>query len=101
MDLAWEIGARGDLDGDGVEDVLWHDPATGANVVWLRGERRSVTEEVAESVGQGWVLVDALDYDGDGPQEIVWRQRFSGDVVLWSVRGGELLSEQALGSVSP
>ncbi len=32
--MAWNIGAVGDYNGDGRADLMWRNTSTGANVIW-------------------------------------------------------------------
>ncbi len=33
----WDLGATGDFNGDGTDDILWHRSTDGLNIVWLMG----------------------------------------------------------------
>ena len=111
--LRWRLGwglrervvtgpaSRGDFDGDGRRDLLWHREASGEVTVhfyrggalkgwrWLRGAGAAV-----------WELVGAADFDRNGTPDLVWEDQGNGRVVVhfytgtafggwdWLVRSG-------------
>ncbi|HVI25208.1 MAG TPA: VCBS repeat-containing protein, partial [Xanthomonadaceae bacterium] len=69
----WSMANRhdGDFDGDGRADILWHDAATGASVIWKSGD--SATRITMTRVtNTDWTIAGAGDFDGDGKSDVLW-----------------------------
>jgi hypothetical protein len=51
--IAWEVPGIGDFDADGIDDIFWNYPTTGANSIWLLNgvERKSRHFVPRSSVG--------------------------------------------------
>jgi len=78
----WTVAGTGDFDGDGMADLLWHNPQTGANTVWLlTGAERKARGSIPR-VSSGWQPVGVIDMDADGMADILWRNT-SGANRLW------------------
>ncbi|HZM05283.1 MAG TPA: VCBS repeat-containing protein [Candidatus Saccharimonadales bacterium] len=43
VDLNWHIVGVGDFNGDGVADIVWRDPTTGSNRIWLTSDPLGAT----------------------------------------------------------
>jgi hypothetical protein len=79
----------GDLDGDGLHDIIWRTTA-GSPRVWLldgltqrfAGPVSGVTPNIALA----WTISATGDLDGNGTSDIVWRHT-SGAVVAWLMDG--------------
>jgi hypothetical protein len=54
--LAWEVVASGDYNGDGKWDLVWRNSVTGANVIWKSAN--AATRQVLPTVtNQAWGIV--------------------------------------------
>jgi hypothetical protein len=90
-----------DLDGDGIQDVIWHNVTDGTYAFWTYDAAGAVSGE-RTLAGDGWVL-DAVGYfDGDDVTDLVWRYTgggaAEGAVVLWNMNpDGTTKSEVGLG----
>lgn len=77
LDLAdltreWSIATRGDLDGDGHDDIVLARPRRGTVDV-LHMDGSVVASRVAHAApGDRWRVIAAPDADGDGVAELVW-----------------------------
>ena len=82
---AWSaVGAR-DFNGDGSNDILFHN-SNGALMVWLMNNStfvstRSLRNGLAPSAG--WRCAAIADLDASGDVDLVW-QNANGQIVVWS-----------------
>ncbi|WP_159017361.1 FG-GAP-like repeat-containing protein [Cognatiluteimonas profundi] len=73
---------RGDFNGDGKSDILWHNASTSANSIW-RSASLSTVQAVATVTDRSWAIMGAADFDGDGKSDILWRNIASGANSIW------------------
>jgi len=72
----------GDFDGDGIADILWHNTATGASVIWKSGN--SATQiPMAKVTDTNWTIAGAGDFNGDGKSDVLWHHLVTGANTLW------------------
>jgi hypothetical protein len=84
---AWRIGGVGDLNGDGMPDILWQS-TSGATAVWLMNGT-NVTSKMrlnAPPASDGWVLAGTGDFDGDTHLDLLW-QHTTGYTAVWLMDG--------------
>ena len=89
---------RGDFDGDGQADLLWHDTATGQLALsYMAGSRQTGGVTLAASEPDtGWRVVGTHDFSGDGRTDILWRHAVSGALRIWAMNGATKLGETPL-----
>lgn len=73
---------RNDIDGDGGDDVVWRNAATGANAIWL-GANAARTRAVSAVRNTDWEIVGIGDFDGTGGADLFWRNRATGANTMW------------------
>ena len=88
-----QIVSTGDIDGDGVSDILWRDTATSTMRVWLMangtqvkdGGNLTISDGTGQAISRGsqWTVSAVGDFDGDSAIDIMWRNTVSGEVSLW------------------
>jgi uncharacterized protein YktB (UPF0637 family) len=101
---AYTFAGVADWDGDGSQDIVARDNATGD--LWLYpGESvRGYSSQQRVQIGNGWngyTFAGLADYDGDGHRDIVARDDSSGDLWLYpgqSVRGYSTLGRYQIGN---
>lgn len=83
----WQA-AIGDFDGNGTDDLLWRNKATGDNAIWFINNCR-VTSAVptARLSGAGWTLAGVGDMDGDLKDDLFWHNTATGDNSVWLMNG--------------
>lgn len=74
---------RGDFDGDGTDDILMRNNATGANTIWRSGNSRT-TQRMTRILDLHWRIVGVGDFDGDGASDVFWRHAATGGNAIWS-----------------
>ncbi|MFO1413378.1 MAG: FG-GAP-like repeat-containing protein [Burkholderiales bacterium] len=99
----WTPKAVGDVNGDGVPDVVWLEPATGQVAVWLMNSPSvigSATFPGSVGAGSSWVLTAVGDVNGDGRADLVWRNSSTGGTLVWLMNAsGNIGSTLDLGVV--
>ncbi len=107
--LAWQIVGVGDVNGDGLSDLVWRQTQTGDVAVWwafipdtlyvyLSMNPGSV---VASAVPLAWQIVGVRDLDGDGKADLVWRHSQTGDVAVWLMDGATVKKGPVVASGVP
>ena len=81
--------ASGDANGDGRDDVLWRNFATGENVMWLMDGLAVIGADFLPTVTDTrWNIEGSGDYNGDSRADILWRDDSnSGQNVMWLMDG--------------
>jgi hypothetical protein len=78
MNTAW----NGDFDGNGLDDVLWRNLATGANQVW-KAANSATRQTVSTIADQNWTIAGTGDFNGDGKTDLLWRNAYTGVNSIW------------------
>lgn len=103
MATGWSIVSsddHSDFMGDGADDILWHNDATGALGVW----------NLDNGVNQGfsilggadptqWHTAVTNDFNGDGTDDILWQNNVTSELREWIVQNG--LVTQNKGLIAP
>jgi hypothetical protein len=90
-DPEFAVVGTGDVNGDGLPELLLRNGATGANVVLpLVGEVTAASAPMGRQYGPSWAVVGTGDYDGDGVLDLLWRQVVTGALRVGSVNGSTL-----------
>jgi hypothetical protein len=83
------INAVGDLNLDGMTDIVWYNVATKRLTVWLmRGtEPFERGPEIPAPPGEGWLCAPALDFNHDGMADVLWYNPATKKMIVWLMRG--------------
>src|SRR5256886_225265 len=97
----WQVQGIGDFDGDGRDDVLWRNRATGENYIWLMNGWTIASGGLIRTVAdQAWQVKGIGDFDGDGKADILWRNSSTGENYLYAMNGLTIASEGYLRTVA-
>ena len=102
MLLAISFGAHGakmrfDFDGDGKDDLLWRNSATGQSSVYLMNGTRVLAEGfLAQLADPNWKIAGVGDFDGDGKADILWRNTSTGESYVYLMNGTAVLMGASL-----
>jgi subtilisin family serine protease len=89
-----------DFNADARSDVLWRNPATGANTLWqMNGFVKEFMEPI-DPAGGIWVAEGLADLNGGGQSDILWRNASTGQVVVWRMNGFVREAVGAIGNVT-
>jgi hypothetical protein len=78
---SWRVIGSGDLDADGLSDVLWRSAADGKLVRWrMLGQGRFETLALAARIDASWEGVAVGDFDANGCADVLWRNPATGDL---------------------
>jgi hypothetical protein len=86
LDVAWRIAAIADVNGDGVDDLLWRNTVNNRLAVWFLnngGTFDSEIEVVDMTLPREWVVAGLNKIDGDGVPDVLWFNTSTRRVYVW------------------
>ena len=83
----WKLVGTGDLDGDGISDLVWMKTDGTAWGYWLMNgaERKAAVTQPISGGSLGYRIVNVSDYNNDGLADLVWSN--SSSLYLWTNKG--------------
>ncbi len=84
---SWTIEAVGDLNGDGLSDLLWRN-TDGTVSAWFTTGPGGYTPQDIGTMGSAWSVMGVRDFNGDGKADVLWRNTTTGDVTEWLSNSG-------------
>jgi len=97
----------GDVDGDGVSDLIWRHPATGETLIALTQPDEmfplsSITPiHVATIPDLDWEIAGVGDLNGDRREDLVWVNRTTQRIAIWIMKGTAIDHSYLLDSLLP
>ncbi len=99
----YSIVGSGDFDGDGRDDIVWHNADRGEVRIWFMNDgrivsQRSVLEESGQVFGSGrrWVIVGTNDFNRDGMADILWHHGNTGTTQIFYMEGSKIRSRESV-----
>jgi hypothetical protein len=90
---------RADFDGDGNNDLVWHDAMTNRYGTWsLQGPDRvaDTAFDPPAPADANWTLVGVADFNRDAKPDLLWRNLDSGRLSVWFMNGVKRDSAQVI-----
>ena len=92
---------RFDFDGDGKDDILWRNPATGQNYIYFMNGTAVRTEGFLRTVADlNWTIAGVGDFDGNGKADILWRNTSTGQNYIYLMNGTAIAGEGFIRTVA-
>jgi glucose/arabinose dehydrogenase len=88
----------GDLDNNGMADLLWHH-ADGRTAVWLMNRARMIAAEPlgpGSLADTGWRMAASGDFNRDGNSDVLFQHQGDGRLAVWFMSGSVLLAADAV-----
>lgn len=96
--VGWHLAAIGDLDGDGIPDLVFQNTGSGQLQAWLlNGTGASINFSTGSGIKSsgylyggsllGWRMAGIADVNGDGEADLVFQNTGTGQVYAWFLDG--------------
>ncbi len=95
----WQIGAIGDLNGDGRADVIWRNTTTGVVNGWIMNNLYRASGGGIGTIPLAWTMRCAADVNGDGRADVIWTNASTGQVNGWLMNGLTKLSGGTIATI--
>ncbi|MEI6206917.1 MAG: SUMF1/EgtB/PvdO family nonheme iron enzyme [Desulfuromonadales bacterium] len=85
---SWKIVATGDINGDGITDLIWWNKSTGqVYVMLINGTTIAGGNIIYTEPNTNWKIVAAADFNGNGKAELLWWNSTTGQVAIGQTNG--------------
>jgi len=95
------VSAAGDVNADGVPDLIWRNTVSGDLAVWQMNDRvllDSLSLVPGQVADLNWAVVAVGDLDRNGSPDLVWWRAATSEIAVWFMQGRMLLSSESIGS---
>ena len=90
-----------DFDGDGKEDIVWRNTASGNNQLYLMdGISIANNSTLPQITDTNWKIAGIGDLDGDGNADILWRHAITGLNWIHLMKGSNIITSKALNTIA-
>ena len=95
-DQSWSIAGIGDLNGDGISDLLWRD-TNGSTAVWVMNGSSIVGSGYLNVNGTiispdpSWSVVGMGDFNNDKYADLLWRNAATGELAEWQLHSSDII----------
>jgi hypothetical protein len=82
----WQLVSAGDMNDDGIADLLFQNAVTNALSIWYMGGVNGATLQSAPIVAtplENWRVVGTADFDGNGAEDIIFQNTVNNGVSIW------------------
>ncbi len=93
----WQPPKFGDFNGDRKTDLIWRNPKTGENGIWLIDGITVRQAAYLEPLQGAWTDVVG-DFDGNGKSDLFWYNSSTGDYQVWLMDGVQRV-QQTIGKI--
>ena len=96
-DLAWEVAAVADFDGNGTSDILWRNVNDGRVTLWtMSGRAPTAAVQIYQERQLSWRIVAPGDFNGDGYPDLLWRNVATGENFILYMQGTSVAAGSGL-----
>ncbi len=102
MENGWSVTGTGDINADGYDDIVLHNPETGSVSIWFMGPD-GFNHEVTLSdpaISQLTAFAPA-DFDGNGTADLLFQDTTTGDMYVWFMQGNGSYQSELVGTFPP
>ena len=99
----WLVKTTGDLNGDGLADMLLQNTSTGGVALWaMNGSTVQSSAVLSLTPGPDWVLVGSGDLNNDNKSDLVFQNTSTNVVAAWLMNGATITSAAGIsGAYAP
>lgn len=90
------VGAIGDLNGNGLSDVVWTSSAHDLYLWTKNAPQTGYTSDYIGTYPTGWKLLGAGDINGDGFADLIWYNEQSCQFGYWVMQGNKAIRTRAI-----
>jgi lipid-binding SYLF domain-containing protein len=90
----WEAVNAGDVNSDGMADVLWRNKEQNLVAIWLMEGSRLLSPGpiIPGPIGQNWKVISLSDLNRDGMADVIWNDKEQNVMTTWTMDGSQLLA---------
>ncbi len=97
----WSVSAVGDVNGDGIDDLVIRDSVNGYSGVWMIGGDGKVTWGDLQTLNSDQQIAGCGDFNGDGIEDVLVSNSTNGAVGAWLMDNeGKITSWMDLGTLN-
>lgn len=89
-------GRRSDANADTRADIVWRNPASGENAVWLMNGLAIQQPAMFDTLPPDWELAGRGDFDADRKLDLLWRNAGSFGNAIWFMNGTAVRQKSAI-----